>query len=276
MPSFWLHSGSGNTITNGPIRPLGEYLRDSYYRQLNPLLKNTVINGGIIIIFLIKVCIAMEFQQKLKTFIKHSLLKYYFVHIPKNGGMTVREYFKTRRDVYLSKHFHHRYRDTDTKFKNRLKYFSIVRNPWSRTASRFVYSKERAPNWSDDDQRKNYILNVDFDQFVRDHKIIPGKAFPDMPWMGPMSSWQNQLEWITDEQGNVCCDCLRFEHLTQDLTSYFDQPIALTASNVTKTKYDYREMYTDETAQIIAELFSDDISHFGFTFDSPAKQNIVI
>ena len=47
MLSIWPRSGFGNTITSGLIWPLEEYPQDSCYKQLNPLLKKTVINGGI-------------------------------------------------------------------------------------------------------------------------------------------------------------------------------------------------------------------------------------
>ncbi len=42
---------------------------------------------------------------------------------------------------------------------------------------------------------------------------------------------------------------------------------------MTQSRYDYRSMYTDELAEIVARLFRDDIDYFGFTFDGPATRN---
>ena len=91
--------------------------------------------------------------------------------------------------------------------------------------------------------------------------------------MGPLSSWFNQLEWLRDKDGRVACDCLRLEHLDDDLPTYLQRPIRLRRENVTKTGHDYRAMYTDELAEIVAQLFAEDIRHFGFSFDGPATRN---
>jgi hypothetical protein len=35
-------------------------------------------------------------------------------------------------------------------------------------------------------------------------------------------------------------------------------------------------MYTDELAEIVASLFQDDISHFGFSFEGAATKNVFV
>lgn len=92
--------------------------------------------------------------------------------------------------------------------------------------------------------------------------------------MGPLSSWLNQLEWIRDTGGTVRCDCLRMEHLEGDLRSYLNRPIRFVRRNVTQTTYDYREMYTDELAEIVNNVFRDDIEYFGFAFQGAATRNV--
>ena len=89
-----------------------------------------------------------------------------------------------------------------------------------------------------------------------------------------MNSWFNQLEWIRDENDNIVCDCLRFEYLQQDLSQYLGGKVRLRRENATQARYDYRNMYTDELAEIIATTFEDDIRHFGFTFDGAATRNV--
>ena len=92
--------------------------------------------------------------------------------------------------------------------------------------------------------------------------------------MGPLSSWFNQLDWIRDERGTVVCDCLRMENLEEDLQSFLARRMELKRRNVTREQYDYRSMYTDELADIVARLFHDDIQYFGFSFGGPATRNI--
>lgn len=119
------------------------------------------------------------------------------------------------------------------------------------------------------------MATATFDDFVRDRKFFTIPEHPGQPWMGPMNSWFNQLEWIRDENGIVRCDCLRLEHLSDDMCGYFGTRVRLPEANVTKKRYDYRDMYNDETAQIVADTFQEDIDYFGFRFDGSATKNIV-
>ncbi len=90
-----------------------------------------------------------------------------------------------------------------------------------------------------------------------------------------MNSWFNQLEWITDDHGQVRCDCLRLERLEKDLELYFGEHLHVPRENITKYRYSYRDMYSDKSAALIAETFARDIEYFGFGFDGPATRKIV-
>lgn len=139
-----------------------------------------------------------------------------------------------------------------------------------------MFGKQNASLWSDDDPRKKFIVDATFDAFVREQRILPIPEHPEMPWMGPLSSWFNQLEWITNQDGIVACDCLRLENLTEDISDYLGRKIEIPRRNVTNNKYSYREMYNDELIQIVADTFKDDIDYFGFDFDSTATKNIAV
>jgi hypothetical protein len=90
-----------------------------------------------------------------------------------------------------------------------------------------------------------------------------------------MNSWFNQLEWITDENQIVRCDCLRLENLANDLETYFGERIELPRKNTTKQRYDYRQMYTEHLINVVADTFQRDIDYFGFTFQGSATRHIV-
>ena len=200
--------------------------------------------------------------------------RYHFIHIPKNGGQSVRYALELYRDVSLSRPFHYRYVDIADSVGRDLKYFCIVRNPWARTASRYMFGIQNAQIWPDGDPRKEYIANATFEQYVKDQRILPIPEHPDQPWMGPLSSWFNQLDWIRDEDGRVACDCMRLERLSDDLSLYLDRQIEIPRKNVTNQRYSYRDLYTDELIQLVADLFAEDIEHFGFDFEGGATRNV--
>lgn len=202
--------------------------------------------------------------------------KYHLIHIPKNGGVAVRSALELRGNVSLSRPYHYRYRDIVNQLDSNLRFFSIVRNPWSRTASRYMFARQTANKWPTDDPRRLFVANATFERFVRERPLLPIPEHPGQPWMGPLSSWFNQLEWIVDERGNVACDCLRLEHLERDLSEYFGIPLSIPRRNVTQETYDYRSMYTDELIEIVADIFRDDIEYFGFDFEGSATRNISI
>lgn len=216
---------------------------------------------------------------KLRSFLRsilfaHRKHKYHFIHIPKNGGVSVRRALALNGDVSLSKPYHYRYRDIAPVVGDDLQFFAIVRNPWRRTASRYMYGRQNSQSWPTDDPRRIYIESATFEQFVKEQEILPIPKHPDKPWMGPLSSWYNQLEWIRDESGAVVCDCLRLESLQSDLSTYFGKNLTIPRRNVTAEKYDYKDLYSPELIDIVADLFQSDIEHFGFDFDSGATRNV--
>lgn len=199
---------------------------------------------------------------------------YHFIHIPKNAGEAVRDALYWQRDVSLSSPFHYRYVDIADEVGRELRFFAVIRNPWSRTASRYQFARQNALRWAADDPRRQFIQKATFRDFVVEQRVFPIPEHPGKPWMGPLSSWYNQLEWIRDERGIVSCECIRMESLEKDLTSLLGRNIQLRQRNVTQSRYDYRDMYTDETRDIVGRLFRDDIDYFGFTFEGPAARNV--
>lgn len=198
---------------------------------------------------------------------------YHFIHIPKNAGQSVRDALYLERDISLSSPYHYRYIDIADQVGKHLKFFAVIRNPWSRTASRFLYGKQNSIRWGKDDPRRKYMSQATFADFVREQRILPIPRHPGRPWMGPLSSWLNQLEWIRNEKGEVACSCLRLECLHEDLKAFLDRQIDVRRVNTTRASYDYRSMYTDELIEVVARTFTDDIEYFGFTFDGSASRN---
>ena len=194
---------------------------------------------------------------------------HHFIHIPKNGGRSIRDALALRR-VALELPLHSRYIDLEA--RPDVRYFCTVRNPWSRTASRYLYTKLNSQDWQDDDPRKIYIESVSFDDYVREQRVFAIPHQPDRPW--PLSLWINQLDWITARDGRVAGDCLRLETIDEDISAYLGCRIEVPHASSTRTgTYDYGEMYTPATMRVVAETFAKDIEHFGFDFEGPATRN---
>jgi len=193
----------------------------------------------------------------------------HFIHIPKNGGRAVRLAL-TLKKVALELPLHTRYVDLEPNGSRR--YFCVVRNPWSRTASRFLHTKNNALEWPVDDPRRRYIERVSFEEYVRERRVFSIPGSPDRLW--PLSLWIDQVDWITDRTGHVVGDCLRLEALDEELSTYLGRRIRVGRSDATRSRpYDYRAMYSERTIQLVADAFVRDIKHFGFDFEGAATRN---
>ena len=168
-----------------------------------------------------------------------------FIHIPKTAGTSIsRWYFEnilnTIEDKYILKNHI---------FSNEIENlapitFAVVRNPWDRLVSMYVFIK------------KYRLVSEDFNDFVF-HKI--------KIWcFGIHTLSTPQIRWIEPGVTHL----LRFENLEEDfkiIQKIFQCYEPLPLSN--KTHHDhYRTYYNDETRQAVAEMFKEDIEAFGYEF----------
>lgn len=136
-----------------------------------------------------------------------------------------------------------------------------------------MFAQQNAKQWKRNDPRKRYIEKASFDGDVTDQRIFEIPVHPGKTWMGPMNCWFNQLEWITDEHGQVRCNCLRLEQLEKDLQLYFREHLHVLRENITKDRYSHRDMYSDKSAALAAETFAEDNDYFGFESGGPATRS---
>lgn len=221
-------------------------------------------------------------------------LKKVFIHIPKNAGMTIRrspqlsdkimpagpavhknsEYtrnVKMHMDRIGDHHGyeHSRWRDCNRSILDAHGSFAVIRNPWDRVVSRYFFAKK--------------VIEVENKEPVGKHKIDSFEHFleerfewggMDYMWHRAIRGWFPQKDYVTDENGNLQCDIMRFESLNKDLKTYFKLTDMSRARNVTALNPgSYKDIYNDNTIQIIADWYKDDIDFFGFDFDTPAQKN---
>ncbi len=218
--------------------------------------------------------------------------RWIFIHIPKNAGVAIRKspelagrlvsadpyfhksraYSRAVRETMEAAGEHHglqhaRWRDLKPEVTSRLQAVAVVRNPWSRTYSRWRFAQLAAaqgkvgPEYSADT----------FEGFIEErHKLADREYY----WHRAVRGWYPQTDYVTDTEGNLRSDILRFESLDAEARDYFGLTSEVRKRNRTSNeKSDYRSAYTPATIQIIADWYASDIEMFGFDFDGTATKN---
>jgi len=158
-----------------------------------------------------------------------------FVHIPKTGGMSIRAWLMRKTPRYIH---------PSLPMMTPQETFAVVRNPWDRVVSLWAF-------WN-----KLKKADVPFDTFVRN---LSTYKFQDNSWF---TFDQPQKAWIP----NGVTYLLKFETLDQDfvqIQNIYECTDPLPKVN-TSEHADYRTYYTQETWDIVATTFKDDIEAFGY------------
>lgn len=221
-----------------------------------------------------------------------------FIHIPKNGGMTIRRNAELRKMIIPCTPNHHknreytkgleekmrqtgddmgyehaRWRDIKPEIRDHYRAFAIVRNPWSRVVSRYFFAKKVIEVEKDSNVygQKDYADVSSFEAFLEERHKWGGEEYM---WHRAVRGWYPAYDHVCDKDGKVRCDILRFENYNEDVKDYFGVLFNPEPRNVTNLhKGTYQEMYTDKTIQIIADWYKKDIDHWGFDFDTGARKN---
>lgn len=222
------------------------------------------------------------------------MFKKIFVHIPKNAGMTVRRspqladkiivgtpnnhksaaYSEAVADHMKKIGDHHgfehaRWRDYNPSLTSAHDAFAVVRNPWDRVVSRYFFAKKVIEVEKKEPVGKHDVSS--FEAFLEERHIWGNQPFM---WHRAIRGWYPQFDYVTDTDGKLRCDMMRFEKLNQDLCMYFKIPEMSRARNVTALNPgSYMDIYTPQTIQIVADWYKKDIDFWGFDFDSGAKKN---
>ena len=217
-----------------------------------------------------------------------------FIHIPKNGGMTIRKNPDIRRQVELASpnnhinktytrgleekmqltndhqgYEHARWRDWNQDLRENHRAVAIVRNPWDRVVSRyfFLYKVMHIEKT----QPLDYGDASSFEAFLEERHKWGGVEYM---WHRAIRNWYPAYDHVCDENDKVRCEILRFENYNEDVKLYFNilsnpEPRNVTAVN----KGSYKDIYTKETIQIVADWYKKDIDYWGFDFDTGATRN---
>ena len=168
-----------------------------------------------------------------------------FVHIPKTGGTSIaRTLSRTQNHITAQRYIH----NLGMKKWNNSFTFTIVRNPWDREISSFFYR-----------YKKDYGGVFSTEIFKKHLKRVYVGGIP------------NYIPWFANKKQESFVDFIgRFENLQNDI-DYVCDKIGINRKkllHVNKSNHKhYTEYYDDETREIVAKKYSDDIKLFNYSFE---------
>lgn len=206
----------------------------------------------------------------LRPFVDHKCI---FVHIPKSAGLSVTNSLFGGITGSHMKIVEYQTMFCQQQFDQYFK-FTFVRNPWDRAVSAFFYLKkggmgEMNRNWA----MRNLGSYSDFDTFV--------KQWVNQENIHSHSHFRPQYKFIClPGKRKPAVDFIGyFENLDADY-SFIKKKIGVRAKlqtrNVTNERHrDYRQYYSEETKEIIANVYHEDIELFGYDFDNQMIEKVV-
>ncbi len=197
-------------------------------------------------------------ENGLKAFDQYQCI---FIHVPKTGGISVG---RSLLGDIVGSHFtaaDYKVIFGKAAFKRYFK-FAFVRNPWDRAVSAYTFYKsgdfnENTKRWGE----KNLAAYPDFESFVKG-------------WLNPETLYKRkafmpQYVFICNQALVPEVDFLGyFEHLERDF-KHIQERLGIPANLLhinSSPRADYREYYTRETRDIVADLYRKDIELFGYDF----------
>lgn len=188
------------------------------------------------------------------------LKKFVFVHIPKTGGQAIclmMKKYKSQKIIHHASKFGHIFNDDCFGLTKENNYddffkFSFVRNPWARIVSGWHQSIKLKPQiWPPGSFPKfvNFLSEGNLEMLANSQKswIMDGdKLLVD--YVGNYETYTHDLNFICDVIGI-------FNTVEKNKKTYFHG------------KYDYREFYTPELIQKVANLYKDDINYFEYNYE---------
>lgn len=144
-------------------------------------------------------------------------------------------------------------------FYDRLFKFAIVRNPWDLQVSSFHHIRRERPQF--------LFGHDDFRTFLK-FKLDPNREYQ----YHIDTSIEMQSDYLIDLHGKVIVDFIgRYESLHDDF-DHICKTIGIDCSlphrrKATDRQKDFRSYYDDETAELVASHFRQDIDLLGYRFD---------
>ena len=169
-----------------------------------------------------------------------------FIHIPKNAGSSIRSALELP-----GKAEHRFWNHYPSKLRRDLFTFCVIRNPWDRLVSLYLYWKRDSKRWK--------IRS--FPELIEDCRL----GFPyGRSFRRPRRHWFPQVDYFMRDGRVHVNRILRFENLRAEWDELFGIP--LPHRNATRHGH-YSAWYTDDMVDVVARYYRRDIQFGGYEFE---------
>jgi len=194
-------------------------------------------------------------KKQWRLFKQKHLQNFVFIHINKTAGSSVEKALNLR---FEHKTAVEKRAELGEDLWKRKYVFAFIRNPWDKVVSHYHY-RVRTNQTGLGDQ------HLSFGEWVCRAYGKNEPRYYDNPKM-----FMPQSGWLTNERGEMIVDFIgRFERLEEDFATIC-QNIGRQAQlpHVKSSKRSgYQQYYTEETRDIVAEWFAEDIRRFGYRYE---------
>lgn len=133
--------------------------------------------------------------------------------------------------------------------------FAVVRNPWDRAVSQYVYMRQR------DDLRD--FIGMKHDASFKHYLHLIGRK--------KHVQWEEQVAFVHDGDGTALVDHIgRFEALEDSASEIFRRVGVHGAQLPHELRGErgaYQTFYDDESAEMVGSMYAADVRAFGYSFD---------
>lgn len=190
--------------------------------------------------------------------------KLIFIHIPKNAGTAITNYFAMDDDGHHNAAYYiEKYPDYWPLYKK----ISVIRNPWERVVSCYKYARLEKSYWHASDGNALDGKHPDYD-------LLKNKSFEEClyilenkPDILKHPGWKNQGSYIVSNGELLVDKIIHINALNKELSNIIGRKMAIPVIN-NSTDQNYKTFYPSQKLKnIVAKKYLFDIEYFGFKYD---------
>lgn len=202
-----------------------------------------------------------------------------FVHIPKTGGTSIEDIIwpitpeggRSEKDLWWGyiDEYHNKYQtgglqhllarhiriEVGEDVFSRYFKFTIVRNPWDKAVSQFLHTRRLKK----------------FRQFIGMKKRNGFKRYLELIRLKPHVQWEPQKKFLYADTGECLVDYIGRYEAFEDSVQHILAQIGCGETNIPYAKRSrrdpYQEYYDEESREMVAEMYADDIAAFGYDYE---------
>jgi len=181
-----------------------------------------------------------------------------FIHIPKNGGTSINKTFTNTQEFFYHYDFLY-YENLLNNCLDEYHIFSVVRNPFERILSYFLWHINDSRFIKKEVKFKNYPIQVSFEKYI------------DLMFIKKIKSPNTDREYLTRKtqtefllnSNNIIDPRIEIIEFKKIKTKFTNLP----HENKKFIDINIKDVYTDETKKFIFNYFLEDFKNFGYNFD---------